>query len=380
MPSQSAIPLTLWQRVATLSNRVQTVLTQKKALVSVITPVYNGAAYLQECIDSVLNQTYDNFEYIIVDNNSNDETATLAEQAAASDSRVKVMRCDEHVGIIENWNRSLQPVSRDSDYIKFVHADDWLFADCLERMVELADTNQEIGLVSAYRLEEDRVSLDQLPPNAPFLPGSDTLTMDGRQVARAVLQKRASVLGSPTSILIRSGLVSSDKPFFTDEFLHADKDACLRVLQESDFGFVKQVLTYTRRHNESVTSLTNSLDTRRQENLLMLRKYGRTLLSDAEFRRTEEREFVDYYNFLARRAGTGSGKAFWDSHRQVLESAGKPFSRWRLARAIARRWANPAQALKDFTRATSENSGRVDSKTVDFLSASRKAPGKYDSA
>jgi glycosyltransferase involved in cell wall biosynthesis len=356
------------------------VLARSNSLVSVITPVYDGGAFLQECIQSVVDQTYGNFEFIIVDNKSTDETLTIAEKAAKSDARIKVVSCDKHVGIIENWNRSLQSISDESDYIKFVHADDWLFAECLERMVQLADTNDHIGLVSAYRLEEDSVSLDRLPAEAPLVPGADSLLMDGRQVARAIFQEKASVLGSPTSILIRSRLVRRCQPFFTDEFLHSDKEACLRLLLDCDFGFIKQVLTYTRRHNESVTSLTNSLDTRRQENLLLLQKYGRTLLSDAEFRRTEEREFIDYYNFLARRAGTGSGKAFWDSHRQVLESAGKPFSRWRLARAIARRWVNPAQALKDFTRATSENSGRVDSKTVDFLSASRKAPGKYDSA
>ena len=355
-------------------------MARSNALVSVITPVYNGEAFLQECIQSVLDQTYSNFEFIIVDNKSTDETFAIAERAAKADARIKVVRCDEHVGIIENWNRSLQSISDESDYVKFVHADDWLFAECLERMVQLADTDDRIGLVSAYRLEEDCVSLDRLPAEAPLVPGSDSLVMDGRQVARAILQEKASVLGSPTSVLVRSRLVRGSQPFFTNEFLHADKDACLRLLLDCDFGFIKQVLTYTRRHNESVTSLTNSLDTRRQENLLLLQKYGRTLLSDAEFRCTEDREFIDYYNFLARRAGTGSGRAFWDSHRDVLESAGRPFSRWRLAKAIARRWANPAQALKEFTRATSENSGKVDNKTVGFLNASRKAPEKYDSA
>jgi glycosyltransferase involved in cell wall biosynthesis len=355
-------------------------LAHANALVSVITPVYNGAAFLEECINSVLGQTYRNFEYIIVDNQSNDETAVIAERAAEVDARIKVIRCDEHVGIIANWNRSLQTFSTDSKYVKFVHADDWLFADCLARMVELAESNKNVGLVSAYRLEEDRVSLDYLPPNAPCAPGTDIFVMEGRQVARAVLQKKASVLGSPTSLLMRSSLVASDIPFFSDEFLHADKDACLRVLQESDFGFIRQVLTYTRRHNESVTSLTNSLDTRRQENLLMLQKYGPALLSDAELQRAEDRELIGYYNFLARKVGTGAGRAFWDSHRKVLGAAGKPFSRWRLARAFARHWADPANALKEFLQAASNDAGRVDNKTVGFLSATRKALRKDDAS
>ena len=251
------------------------VLARSNSLVSVITPVYNGGAFLQECIQSVVDQTYRNFEFIIVDNKSTDETLTIAEKAATSDSRIKVVRCDKHVGIIENWNRSLQSISDDSDYIKFVHADDWLFAECLARMVQLADTNDRIGLVSAYRLEEDSVSLDRLPAEAPLVPGADSrsLWMAGRLHVQ-FCRRKASVLGSPTSILIRSRLVRACQPFFTDEFLHADKEACLRLLLDCDFGFIKQVLTYTRRHNESVTSLTNSLDTRRQENLLLLQKYG----------------------------------------------------------------------------------------------------------
>jgi glycosyltransferase involved in cell wall biosynthesis len=355
-------------------------MSPQNTLVSVITPVYNGAAFLDDCISSVLEQTYENFEFIILDNRSTDETAAIADRAAESDSRIKVIRCDEHVGIIANWNRSLQAISPDSNYIKFVHADDWLYVDCLARMVELADANENVGLVSAYRLEEDRISLDHLPPGAPCVAGSDTFVMQGKHVARAVLQKKASVLGSPTSVLIRSSLVSYGTPFFTDEFLHADKDACLSVLQESDFGFIKQVLTYTRRHNESVTSLTNSLDTRRQENLLMLQKYGPALLSDAEFERTQTRELIDYYNFLASKAGTGAGKAFWDSHRMVLESAGCPFSGWRLARAVLRRWANPASALKEYLQATASDAGKVDKKTVGFLSASRKALPKDDAS
>ena len=355
-------------------------LASANSLVSVITPVYNGAAFLEECIRSVLDQTYEHFEYIILDNKSTDETVQVARQAAGSDPRVKVVQCDEHVGIIENWNRSLQAINAGSDYIKFVHADDWLFAECLARMVALADANENVGIISAYRLEEDRISLDHLPAAAPLTSGSETFVMEGRQVARAVLQRRASVLGSPTSILFRSSLISPDTPFFTDEFLHADKDACLRVLQDSDFGFIKQVLTYTRRHNESVTSLTNSLDTRRQENMLMLKKYGPSLLSDAELERTEARELIDYYNFLARKVGTGAGQAFWDSHRMVLASAGMPLSRWRLGRAVMRYWANPVSALKEFRRARSGDADKVDKKTVGFLSASRKALRKDDAS
>jgi len=336
-------------------------------LVSVITPVFNGAAYLQECIDSILSQSYDNFEYIIVDNCSTDASFSIAEKAATVDGRVKVVRCDEHVGIIQNWNRSLESISPDSDYVKFVHADDWLFSDCLARMIDVAESDEGVGLVSAYRLEENRVSLDHLPVDAPLVPGSDTFTMNGRDVARAILRDKASVLGSPTAIMLRTGLVQDGEDFFSEDFLHSDKDACLRVLGECGFGFIRQVLTFTRRHNESVTSKTNRLDTRRQENLLLLQKYGPDLLSKSEYASTRSRELRTYYDFLARNVGAGMGTEFWDSHREVLEAAGSPLSRAALFDAVVRRWANPASAMKEHIRSRSQQHNKIGNETMKYV-------------
>jgi glycosyltransferase involved in cell wall biosynthesis len=346
-------------------------LASNNPLVSIITPVYNGAAYLQECIQSVLAQTYENFEYLIVDNCSTDESFKIAKKAAATDCRISVIRSQKHVGVIQNWNRSLESVDKKSDYIKFVHADDWLFPDCVSRMADVADSNTNVGIVSAYRLEEDKISLDRLPANAPLVPGEDTFIMSGPEVARAILRDKASVLGSPTAFMIRSSLVRNDERFFSEEYLHADKDACLRLFQEYDFGFVRQVLTFTRRHNESVTSLTNRLDTRRQENLLLLEKYGPKMLPEPEYRGSVSRELRAYYDFLARSVGTGAGREFWDSHRQVLRAAGHPFRKSSLLVAMLRRWANPRSALKEYMQDKSMSDRNAGNKSVRFLNSSR---------
>jgi glycosyltransferase involved in cell wall biosynthesis len=350
----------------------------EEKLVSVVTPVYNGAPYLRECIQSVARQTHENFEYFIVDNCSTDGSFEIAQEEAASDNRITAIRHAEHVGPIQNWNRSLTTVSQESDYVKFVHADDWLFPDCLARMIGVAESDQKVGIVSAYRLEEDKVSLDRLPMAAPRLPGEDTFIMDGREVARAILMEKASVLGSPTSIMFRSDLLRGGDPFFAEVYLHADKEACLRLLQNCDFGFVRQVLTFTRRHNESVTSLTNRLDTRRQENLLMLKELGPGVLSAAEYRSEISMELNAYYRFLARYFGTGMGQEFWDSHRQNLGKAGFPFSASKLAGAVVRKWLNPASALKDHLHDKSSRNTEVDTKAKQFLASSRAERSQKD--
>src|SRR5918996_5973266 len=135
--------------------------TAGQPLVSVVTPVYNGAAYLAECIESVLRQTHMRFEYGISDNRSTDGSLGLARRYEAQDPRVRVVAHEDHLAHhLASWNRAMRLVSPEAKHVKVVHADDWLYDDCLERMVDLADRHPTVGLVSSYRVDEDRVDLD----------------------------------------------------------------------------------------------------------------------------------------------------------------------------------------------------------------------------
>src|SRR5690242_9640140 len=92
-------------------------------LVSVVTPFYNTAAYLSECIESVLNQTYPNFEYILADNRSTDGSFGIAESYARLDQRIRLIRYPEFVAQLPNYNRALREISKTSQYCKIVQAD-----------------------------------------------------------------------------------------------------------------------------------------------------------------------------------------------------------------------------------------------------------------
>src|SRR5262245_29002790 len=118
--------------------------SESPPLVSVVTPVYNGADFLAECVESVLAQTYTNFEYIIVNNRSTDRTLEIALGYARKDSRIRVHDAETFVGVIENHNRALRLISPDSRYCKVVAADDWLFPECLTKMIALAETSPSV--------------------------------------------------------------------------------------------------------------------------------------------------------------------------------------------------------------------------------------------
>src|SRR5690349_6775046 len=126
---------------------------EPRPLVSVVTPFYNTAAYLAECIESVLAQSYTAFEYILADNCSTDGSAEIADYYARQDLRIRLIRYSDFVAQLPNYNRALKEISESSRYCKIVQADDCIFRECLEMMVQALGQNESTGLVVAYRLE-----------------------------------------------------------------------------------------------------------------------------------------------------------------------------------------------------------------------------------
>jgi glycosyltransferase involved in cell wall biosynthesis len=297
-------------------------------LISVVTPVYNGEQFLAECIESVLAQTYQNWEYIIVNNCSTDQSPEVARFYTHRDARIRLHNNTQFLDALQNLNLTFRLISPESKYCKAVHADDWLFPECLARMVEVAEAHPSIGIVSAYRLEEDRVDLDGLPYPSTVIPG--------REICRLSLLNELYVFGSPSSLLIRSDIVRGRNGFYDESILHADTEACFDILQNHDFGFVHQVLTFTRRHNESRTALTYRFNTRRMANLMFFEKYGPRYLTQKEYENRQKEVFDSYYSFLARSVLELRGADFWHYQQSELQKLGHPLSTIKLLHFLFR--------------------------------------------
>ncbi len=296
-------------------------------LVSVVTPVYNGDKYIAECVDSVLGQTYTNWEYIIVNNCSTDRTPEIVQAYALQDERIRVYHNHELINAIPNWNHALRQISAESRYCKMVLADDWIFPECLSHMVDLAETYPSVGIVSAYRLDENQVNLDGLPYPSPVTPGHDIARM-------SLWRQPLHLFGSPTSLLVRSDLVHSRKAFYDESMIHADTAVCFDILQDNDFGFVHQVLTFTRRHHESITAALSPYNTILIDQIRMLQKYGPIYLSDPEYRQRLNDMIRRYHGFLARNLFQPERKIFWAYHRQIRRELGIPFRPTRMFRPL----------------------------------------------
>ncbi len=298
---------------------------QSQPLVSVVTPVYNGSAYLAECIDSVLAQDYQHWELIILDNNSVDDSLLLAKTYAANDSRIKIHTNETTLPQMENWNRSMSLIDSNSKYCKVVHADDWLFPNCLSEMVTLAEANPSVAIVGSYRLEENSVSLDGLPYPSACVNGID--------IMRRRFLGGADLFGSPSSIMYRADQVHKRRLFYNVENLHADTEICYEILTEHDFGFAHQVLTFTRRHNEATTAYAKRMRTYKPSDLMMLKKYGKKVLNEQEYQKAVANKIKSYYRYLGYRflqykdpAFRSFWKEFWSYHQEKISAAGEKFS------------------------------------------------------
>jgi glycosyltransferase involved in cell wall biosynthesis len=294
------------------------------ARVSVVTPFYNTAEYLPACIESVLAQTYRDFEYILVDNRSTDGSAEIAERYARADGRIRVAHNTKFLGQVQNYNHALRQIADGCVYCKVVQADDLLFPRCLEEMVACADAHPSAGMVGAYTLLETDVYLDGLQYPSPIVPG--------REICRRFLLDGLFVTGSPTATMLRADLVRHRERFYGEESPFEDVDVCFELLEHTDFGFVHQVLTFTRRANESIWSGMNTLQPFALMQMIAIERYGRRFLTPEEWRTRRRRVGQAYYGILGEAVLRRRPSAFWELHRRGLRFAGLRLSRSRVAR------------------------------------------------
>ena len=304
--------------------------SNQKPLVSIVTPVYNGELYLRECIDSVLAQSYENWDYTIVNNCSTDRTLEIAQEYAARDARIRIHTNETFVRVIQNYNIAFRQISPESKYCKPVAADDMLLPECVEKMVRVAEENPTVAIVGAYGLYS-RPEMGVYCSGVPYRQ----LVLPGREVCRSYLTGVGpSVFGAPTMTLFRSDIVRSRYAFYNESNIHADSEASLEFLEHHDFGFVQQILTFMRVEDCSLTSLSRRINTPLSHQLYVLVKYGPKHLTEEELRRRISTKLWDYYRYLGREIFNRRDRAFWSFHRGKLAALGYPLSNLRLASSV----------------------------------------------
>jgi glycosyltransferase involved in cell wall biosynthesis len=197
---------------------------QNTPLVSVCIPVFNGEQFIRQAIESVLAQTLTDWELVILDNSSSDNTAGIVK--TYSDPRVRLIVSDRNYGIEANWNKALSEAK--GRYIKVLPSDDYLLPDCLEEQVEVFNHpgNETVVMVSGGRNIVDQSGNYLI---SRTFPGKDGF-IKGRTAIKKLVRAGTNLLGEPAAILFKHEIIEKAGLFDGSQIYVIDVDLWSRIL------------------------------------------------------------------------------------------------------------------------------------------------------
>ena len=208
--------------------------------VSVCIPTYNYARVLGQAIESVLSQTWGDFELVVCDNASTDDTQDVI--GSFTDDRIRSYCNDHNLGLFGNFSRCLELAQ--GELVKFVCSDDWLDPRYLERTVPVMHEHPGVALLTTAGFVVDEhggafgLASAELGPG-PVVPAADAIRAQARWL---------NLIGMPTNTLIRRGAVAAAGGFDPHFAPASDVHLWLKLLARGDLGWVGDPLCYLRVH------------------------------------------------------------------------------------------------------------------------------------
>ena len=216
--------------------------------VSVITPFYTPRSTWGPQ-SNVLSQTYQDFEYLLVDNRSTDGSWAVAEFYARKDSRIRVMGNETFLDQDSNFSEGIEHISQDSRFAKLVFADDLILPRCLEEMVAVAETDHRWDRQFVLRKGTTVMGSGCAFPRTVLSGGRLPACSYSRASSSSVRPRRFS--SGPRSWRARPLSIIPGSP--------SDTEACYRTLRTWDFGFVPEVLSFLRVDDQSRSRTVRTL-------------------------------------------------------------------------------------------------------------------------
>lgn len=206
-------------------------------LVSIILPTYNGSRYIRTSIDSCLNQTYQHFELIIVDDCSTDNTASIVKEYAGKDSRIKYIKNETNKKLPLSLNTGF--AAAQGELFTWTSDDNYYATHAIEVMVQTLQQHPETGLVyTNYKTIDD--------------DGNIT----GEKIFGDANESMVTWLGAGACFLYQAQLHTELKGYDASAFLIEDYDFFIRALTKTRFYYINRTdLYYYRLHAGSLTSL-----------------------------------------------------------------------------------------------------------------------------
>jgi glycosyltransferase involved in cell wall biosynthesis len=211
--------------------------------VSVGIPFYNASSFLGEAIESVLRQSYDDFELILADDASEDDSLEIAR--SFSDKRIRILDCQRNGGAPNNFNRCVRAAS--GAYITIFHADDVMHVDNLRKKVAVLDAFPAVGLVYSNVRFIDETGGYLSKEWEPAFP--NMFVKNGIDFMRNHLLYRNAICAP--AVFMRRSLLQRTHCFDTSLSHTCDWDMWVRLCALASIGYIPEQLIFYRRHQKN---------------------------------------------------------------------------------------------------------------------------------
>lgn len=213
---------------------------KKRPLVSIIIPTYNHAQFLPDAVESVLSQTYSNWECIIVDDGSTDNTEEIVQNYLNRDTRIKYLSLTRNRGLSAARNVGIK--ESEGKYLVFLDADDYISPTKIEKEVKVLENHPEVGWVyeKSLIIDEKSKQVIQRLPEMALKPNEKP--PEGRIFYKLLGRNLMPV----NAVMIEKKIVESVGLFDESLKSYEDWDLWLRVAVKYDIKFLNDTLAFVR--------------------------------------------------------------------------------------------------------------------------------------
>jgi glycosyltransferase involved in cell wall biosynthesis len=248
------------------------------AQISVVIPAYNAAHYLLTTVQSVQNQDFADWELILVNDGSTDQTGALCDQIAANDARIRVIH-QKNCGLSCSRNRGMAAMSPEVEFVAFLDADDVYHSHTLQTLMETLQRHPDTPAAHGAARFINSAGEPLLVGRAEEF-SRNRMRINGRRLAMCRLEAPTSfevfvyrnVIWTPGQVLLRCSALQTVDPFDVGLGADEDWDMWIRLTASSGFIYVDKVVLDYRRHDLNMSSKD---DLMRESELKMRRKLSR---------------------------------------------------------------------------------------------------------
>lgn len=209
-------------------------------LVSVVLPVYNALPYLKESVESILSQTYQNFELLLIDDCSTDGSNELLRKYVHADSRIKLIVNNENLKIVKSLNKGIH--ASQGKYIMRMDADDISLPTRMQLQVDYMENNPEVGVCGGSM---------ELVDSSLVHVGIRRYYVDDKVIRKHIF--KFSPFSHPAIMFRKSVLEQTD--LYDPKCLHGeDYDLYFRIGRIAKFGNLQEIILKYRVHKNSLTN------------------------------------------------------------------------------------------------------------------------------